>query len=319
MFLITGASGFIGGWLVRSLVSQGRQVRCLVRRTSATARLGGAQLAYGDLVSGEGLAAALDGVDCVIHLAGVTKALRARDYYTGNAGATATLVRAMEGSGARLVHVSSLAAAGPSDDGILLDEDALPRPVSHYGKSKLAAEQAARGRAGSVIVRPPVVYGPHDTDVFQVLESVRRGLVLEIAGGARRFSAIYAGDLAEGLIAAACVGGAAGRTYYLTFPEPQTWGEFTATAARIMGRRVRTVRVPAAAARAVGLAAEMWSWTRRRPGILSRDKIVEACSPHWTCSGARAARELGFTARTGLEEGLRRTLEWYAEAGWMSW
>jgi nucleoside-diphosphate-sugar epimerase len=301
------------------MVSSGRPVRCLVRRSSATSGLAGAGLAYGDLVSGEGLEAALQGVECVLHLAGVTKALRPEDYFIGNGRATANLVRAMEGGTARLVHVSSLAAAGPSQDGQPLDEDAPPSPVSFYGKSKLEAERVARARQGSVVVRPPVVYGPRDRDVFQVLRSVSRGLVLEIAGGERWFSAIYVQDLVRGLLAAADSPRAAGRVYFLTSPQPHTWGELASTAAAIMGKRPRVVRLPYAAARAAGFAAEMWSLARGKPGILSRDKIAEARCAHWTCRGDRASREIGFTADTGLREGLALTLEWYREQGWLSW
>jgi nucleoside-diphosphate-sugar epimerase len=319
MILVTGASGFIGGHVVEHLRSLGRPVRCLVRRTSSLRYLSGADLAFADLASGEGLLEALAGVDCVIHLAGVTKALRARDYYTGNAGATASLVRAMAGHPARLVHVSSLAAAGPSPDGIPLDEDAPPAPFTHYGKSKLEAERIARRLPGAVIVRPPVVYGPRDGDVFRLLQSISKGLVLEISGGDRWFSAIYVKDLAEGLAAAASTPAAAGRTYYLTHPKPLTWAEFGGTAAAVMNRYPRILRVPRGVARAVGFGAEFWSFLTRRPGIISREKVSEALCTHWTCSAARASRELGFTARTGIRYGLTETLAWYKEAGWLAW
>ena len=94
---------------------------------------------YGDLAIGAGIAEALRGADAVIHLAGVTKALRVEDYYTGNVRATEQLAHAMAGQGIRLVHVSSLAAIGPSAAGVPLAEDAEPHPLTHYGKSKLAA------------------------------------------------------------------------------------------------------------------------------------------------------------------------------------
>src|SRR6266508_1403960 len=102
MYLITGASGFIGGHLVNLLISRCIPVRCLVRRTRLTAGLEAAEQAPGDLATGAGLPAALRDVTCVIHLAGTTKALRARDYYDGNGLATRNLVAALAGHPARL-------------------------------------------------------------------------------------------------------------------------------------------------------------------------------------------------------------------------
>ena len=158
MILVTGGTGFIGTHLLEKLVASGQAVRALVRRTGAKPRSlpAGVETVYGDLASGAGLAEALRGVDAVIHLAGVTKALRPGDYYTGNVRATEQLVHAMAGQGIRLVHVSSLAAIGPSEAGVPLAEDAEPHPLTHYGKSKLAAEKVVRDLAPyAVIVRPP--------------------------------------------------------------------------------------------------------------------------------------------------------------------
>ncbi len=326
MFLVTGGTGFIGGHLLRKLTDRGIRVRCLVRRLTLgkprsrgkDAIPAGVETAQADWATGQGIEAALDGVDTVIHLAGVTKALAAADYYIGNTRATETLARLLAGRSIRFVHVSSLAAMGPSPDGAPIAEDAPPHPVSEYGKSKLEAERmAALWRPDAVIVRPPVVYGPRDTDVFQILKSISGGLVVEIAGGPRWFSAIYVEDLAEGLIAAAETPQAAGRTYFLAHPKVVSWSELAAVAARLMNRRVRVLRIPPAVARAAAYCAELWSRVTRRPGILSRDKVTEACCRAWTCDPRRAARELGFEAATSLEAGLARTLAWYKEAGWI--
>ena len=318
MTLVTGASGFIGSHLVEHLISLGERVRCLVRRKLALPQ--GAEACFGDLVTGEGVASALRGIDSVIHLAGTTKALRPQDYYNGNARATETLVRAMSGHSMRLVHVSSLAAVGPAAEGAPLDEDAAPHPLTNYGKSKLEAEQLVRQEfPDAVIVRPPLVYGPRDTDVFQLLKSISKGLVLEISGGERWFSAIYVKDLAEGLVAALRGTKGAGRTYFLAYPKPSSWSELNAVAARVMGRKARVLRVPALAAHAVGFCAEVWSRMTGKPGIISREKVAEAQCMCWTCDTRRAKTELGFEARTSLEAGMAETLAWYKEAGWLSY
>src|SRR5712664_196996 len=141
MILVTGGSGFIGSHLVDRLCSCGESVRCLLRRKNYRDLPPQAEAVFGELVGGAGLEEALRGVDTVIHVAGVTKALAAADYYAGNVRATENLARATAGRAIRLVYVSSLAAAGPSPDGTPIGEDAEPRPLTHYGKSKLEGER----------------------------------------------------------------------------------------------------------------------------------------------------------------------------------
>ena len=319
MILVTGGTGFIGSHLLDKLSALGEPARCLLRRKARPRRLpAGIEAAYGDLTSGEGVEEAVRGADTVIHLAGVTKALAARDYYAGNVRATETLARALAGRAIRLVHVSTLAAIGPSGDGTPVDEDAPPRPLTHYGKSKLEAERTVRALApDAVIVRPPVVYGPRDTDVFRMLKSISKGWMLEIGGGERWFSVIYVGDLVEGLLAARR--GVPGRAYFLAHPQPVSWSELGAAAARIMARRPRVVRVPPGVAYAVGLGAEVWSQITRKSGIISREKVAEARCRWWICDTRRAAAELGFEARTPLDAGLAATLAWYKEAAWLEY
>jgi nucleoside-diphosphate-sugar epimerase len=170
-----------------------------------------------------------------------------------------------------------------------------------------------------VIVRPPLVYGPRDTDVFQLLKSFSQGLSLEIAGGERWFSHIYAEDLVDGLLAAARSPKASGRTYFLAFPKAATWSELRESASRIMRRKVRTIKVPAGTARIVGYCAEMWSRIAGKPNIISREKVREADCRYWTCDARRAADELGFEAATTLDAGLAKSLAWYKEAGWLTY
>lgn len=332
MILVTGATGFIGSHLLERLLEGRDPVRAIVRGAASGDRLRRAvsassalQIVRADLVSGEGLDAALAGVDTVYHLAGVTKTLSIADYYSGNQHAAGNVARAVAASprAVRMVHVSSLAAIGPAPGLTPLTEDAPPRPVSHYGKSKLEGERAVRAiLPAAVILRPPAVYGPRDTDIFEILKSIDKGLVIQIAGGAgprneRWFSAICVRDLVDGMLAAAASPRAAGRAYFLAHPKTESWSELIAVAARLMGRAPRTVTVPAAAAYAAGFAAELWARLTGKPGIVSRDKIAELQCPYWICDAGRAREDFGFTAPTGIEEGLARALAWYYDAGWL--
>jgi len=321
MLLVTGGTGFVGSHLLDRLSATGVPARCLLRPTPKPRRLpAGVEPALGDLATGEGVEDALRGVDTVVHLAGAIKALSPAGYYTANASATRTLATALQGRSIRLVHVSSLAALGPGSGRQPVEEDDPPRPLTHYGKSKLEGERIARALVPSaVIVRPPVVYGPRDTGMLPVWKSISRGVTLEIAGGDRWFSGIFVDDLVDGLLVAARHPRAPGRAYFLAYPKPFSWRELGATAARLMGRRLRVLRIPASLARAIGFGADVWSHIARNPGIISREKVAEACAPAWVCDTRRAAAELDFCAPTPLETGLARTLAWYKEAGWLQY
>jgi nucleoside-diphosphate-sugar epimerase len=325
MILLTGGTGFVGGHVLERLRADGTPVRCLVRpkagRAVDAASLGATEVVAGDLETGVGLQEALEGVEAVIHLAGVTKALRREEYFDGNVTATTNLLLAMAGSNARLVHVSSLAAIGPSEAADRpVGVDAEPHPLTNYGRSKLEGERLVRvSRPDAVIVRPPVVYGPRDTDVLQILKPVAKGWSLQMSGAEHWFSAIYVVDLAAELIRLAATQAGAGKVYYLAHAQPVSWARLAARAARIMGVQVQVVKMPAVVALAVGACAEAWAQLVDRPSIVTREKIREGLCAAWTCDTQPAREELGFEAPTDLEHGLTETLRWYKEAGWLSY
>jgi nucleoside-diphosphate-sugar epimerase len=281
----------------------------------------GATPVLGDLVTGAGLDAALDGIEVVFHLAGVTKALRASDYQQGNVRATENLLQAMSSGAASLIHVSSLAAMGPSPDAGLLCEDAEPRPLTLYGKSKLQGEQAVLRSpvaARATLIRPPVVYGPRDVDVYQIFKAAASGALVRIGRPESYFSFIYVIDLVDALILAAQLP-AAGKAYFISNPEPVSWSEFGATAGSTMVKKLRTYTLPFWAASLAGGFADLLSLMTRRPGIISRDKIIDARQRYWVCNPARAALDLGFHAQTSLREGVAATLEWYRQEQWLTY
>ncbi|HXN49785.1 MAG TPA: NAD-dependent epimerase/dehydratase family protein [Bryobacteraceae bacterium] len=325
--LVTGGTGFVGSHVVERLVAGGARVRCLVRASSSLRYLPreGVELVQGDLAAGTGLEAAVEGADVVAHVGGVTKALSEDAFYQGNLRATENLLHACRRQGdslRRFVHVSSLAAIGPSPGLQPLDEDATPHPLTWYGRSKLAAEGAVRASTladRAAILRPPVVYGPRDTDVFEVFRSVAKGLMVRIGRPESYFSYIHVKDLAEAIWLAVSSEAAAGRTYFVANPEPVSWTAFAQTAAAIMGRRVRTLGVPAWLAYLAGWCAEGVSRLSGKPGIVSRQKIIEARCRYWTCDPTRARQELGFQPARGLREGLEETLAWYKDSKWLKW
>jgi nucleoside-diphosphate-sugar epimerase len=315
--LVTGASGFIGNHLVRKLVQRGEAVRAVARRP---VELPGSETVRCDLADAipPGL---LDGVSRVIHLAGVTKALGPGEYARGNETVSRNLANAC-GESVEFIHVSSLAAAGPSPEGSRLGEDAPPRPVSLYGRSKLAGERAlldSPAGARAVILRPAVVYGPGDLDVFQVFRAVSRGFMAGIGSLDARFSYIHVDDLVRAILAATESSGARGRTFFIANREPVTWREFVRLSAEVMGRGVRTFALPPAVAYGAGWISDRVAHMRGKPAIFSVDKVREGVHRNWVCDVSRAESAMGFTAPTPLAGGIETTLDWYRQSGWLTW
>ncbi len=316
---VTGATGFIGSFLVEALIRKGYDVTCLVRNTSDLKWLSHLRLQYlqADLDNGASYADKLGEFQYIFHLAGLTKADSTKDYYHANAVCTQKLVTAaakMNPSLKRFLHVSSLAAAGPSIDGRPLIEDAPASPVSVYGKSKLEGEKAVlacRGMMPVTIVRPPAVYGPRDTDFYLVFKAVQNRLFPY--WGKSSYSLIYVEDLVQGMILAAEKEAAADKTYYLADSRIYTNDDILSAMSATLGRKAFRLRLP----RSILPVLAVLLKKIREKGIINPDKIEEIRYPHWTCDPARSMTELGFQAETSLGEGFKKTADWYRKEKWL--
>lgn len=329
--LVTGSTGFIGSRMVQTLLSEHYSVRVLLRpeSSSSSGQSGGpgaveaVRAGYGDQ---DALARAVEGVDRIVHLAGVTKAVDELGFIDGNVRPVENLLAAVRKSNPdlkRFLLVSSLAAAGPAlapQPGVR--ESDKPAPVSAYGRSKLMGELAARERAGEVpltIVRPPAVYGPGDRDILEVFRMMRKGVLVSAGSGKKqRFSMIHVDDLVRGIMMALRSRAAIGQTYFLTSTHPYSWDEVIDAARPVLGfRHLFRIGLPAPLVFGLGNLLGATSGLTGKPALINSDKANELTQDYWTCSGSKALRELGFTPSITLREGVATTLQWYQRKGWL--
>ncbi|MBN2200649.1 NAD-dependent epimerase, partial [bacterium] len=167
------------------------------------------------------------------------------------------------------------------------------------------------------VIRPPVVFGPRDTDVLRFFKSVDRGVIPALGGRDSWAGFLYVEDLAEGLIAAADSDAAAGRTYFLATEGALSWTEFGRLIGQRLGRRTFRVPVPKPLLFSLLLFHEAAGRLRGRTGILNLRKYPEYRNRFWRCDASRAEREFGFRPSVPMTDAVDRTLRWYREAGWI--
>jgi len=319
--LVTGATGFVGVHVVEALIEQGHSPAALVRSPGKAAeRLprGPVEIVPGDLSGSDALERAAEGRDAVLHVAGLIKAAGEREFREVNVRGTERLVRAIEKAGRpRFVLVSSLAAAGPSLPGRPLTGNEPARPVTAYGRSKRDAEEVVRASALRwTIVRPPMVYGPWDTEVLKVFRLARSGWAPMFGTGEQELNAVCAPDLGRGIVAAMGESGVE-RTLALCHPEVFTARSFALEVARAVGKPVRIVPVSPGLARVVLAVTGGLARLAGRATVLDADKASEFFAPAWTADPTPAREVLGWTAAHDLRVGLAATARWYREKGWL--
>lgn len=325
--LLTGGSGFLGSHVAEALAARGVPVRALVRASSDVGHLSsvpGLTLVRGSLDDPESLSAALAGVAGVIHSAGVIKARAPEGFVRGNVRGTANLLAAARGARvppARFVHVSSLAAMGPSRDGRPRPPGDAPAPLTAYGRSKLEAEALVRDAAPAlhtVIVRPPVIHGPRDRETLALFKAVAWGIVPLTGSPDSVVSMVWARDCAEACVAALEADVPSGSAFDVEDGAPETLGTIFGHIERAVGRRVLLrLPVPEPVLRAAALASEAAGWISGRAVMLTRDKVRELRAPHWVCDGRAAREALGWRPEVTFAEGACLSAAWYRSAGWL--
>ncbi len=320
---MTGVPGWLGTRLAETLIKQGRDVRCLTLPEAAGGKKAvpsGAGARPGDLTRPETLKGACAGAGTVFHCAAVLHPGNAGEFFRVNTGGTGNLIEEAARSGVeRFIYVSSNSAAGCClSRERPMTEDDEPRPYKKYGRSKLRAEEIVRdfydrGLVKTTIIRPCWFYGPgqpaRQTRFFKMIKS---GRPVVFGDGRNLRSLSYVDNVIDGLLLAERSGGAAGETYWIADREPYPTIRIYETIAGLLGVKLRPRFVP----RAVSGLCEAADTALQAAGFYCKEiHVAGEMVKDIACGIEKARRDLGYSPAVGLEEGVRRSIEWCANNG----
>ena len=324
--LITGASGFIGSFLVEESLRRGMKVFAGIRSTSSKKYLLDARIQFLEMdLSDEKMMTQQfeeQQFDYIIHAAGLTKANNKKEYFTVNTEGSNNLVNALKQSQSvpeKFIFLSSLAAYGPADNhaGEQVELHHQPFPITTYGKSKLQAEQhlQRQNNLPFLIFRPTAVYGPKETDLFIFFNLINRGLEAYIGNKPQKLTFVYVKDLVN-LILDALPSSVVQRDYFVadgrTYSTPEL-GELTKG---FLGKSTLKMKIPTSIIRAAAFSLEKMMLPFGKYPTLNLEKVNELESLNWQCNIEPLIEYFDFKPQYFLEKGLEETLQWYRENGW---
>ena len=300
---ITGATGFVGGVLLKRLASTDWQIRALVRPASMHKRPSqvGPEWVAGDLEDMESLRRLVAGVDAVVHCAGAVRGAGLTNFERTNVDGVARLVLAARAQHPepRFFLISSLAAREPH--------------LSYYAASKRKGEETLALNAGTmpwVIFRPSAVYGPGDREMLPLFRWMCRGIAPVIGSAGKRISLLYVEDMAEAIVCYLKRGMGWGRSYEVHDGHAggYSWEDIIDAIARVNGRPIYRIKIPVPLVRlgaTLNLAAARMC---DRTPMLTPGKVRELTHPDWVGDNTALTRDTGWVPQVTLDEGLRQTL-----------
>lgn len=327
--LITGATGFIGSFIVEEAIRRGMEVWAAVRSTSSRKYLQNPEINFIelDLDNTEKLRRQLaqHTFKYIVHAAGVTKCLDNDDFFKTNTVGTRHLVdvvRELKMPIERFVFISSLSILGPLHEEQpyqeISDTD-TPCPNTAYGRSKLQAEEYLRSLADFpyVILRPTGVYGPREKDYFMMAESIKKHVDFAVGYRHQDITFIYVQDVVQAVFLSLSKD-VCGRTFLLSDGEVYSSRTFSKLLQKELGiKRVLRITAPLWLLYAVSVAAESLAHVTGKISALNRDKYNIMKQRNWRCDITPARRDLGFTPEYKLKRGVEITVKWYKENGWL--
>lgn len=332
--LITGASGFIGGFLVQEALSRGYEVWAGVRKNSSRDRLTDERIRFIDLCYADvnKLRAQVQvfsreygAWDYVIHNAGLTKTPRKEDFFRVNAEYTSHLIQALSSSGCsprKFLLMSSLSSYGTGDETsfrpIQLDDPQQPNTA--YGQSKLQGELFLRKQTDFpyLILRPTGVYGPGEKDYFMEIKSIQAGFDFTVGLTPQRITFIYVKDLARVAFLALEKEGLVNKHYFVADGDVYTDASFARLIQQLIGKkRVLHLRVPLCLVKIACVFSEWLGQLTGKAMTLNTDKYIILKQRNWICETAPLQDDLGFVPSFPLKQGLEESIAWYRAKGWL--
>ncbi len=331
--LVTGAGGFIGGFIIEEALKRGFETWAGVRRTTSRRYLQDERIAFVDLdfAHPDHLKAQLLQLkeemgdwDYIVHNLGATQCKNPDDFDRINYGYVRHFAEALVACDMvprKFIYMSSLSAWGVGDErGFtpMRTTDA-PHPNTHYGKSKLRAEEFLQSLPDFpyITLRPTGVYGPREKDYLLMMKTIKAGFDFGVGYRKQLITFIYVKDLVQ-TIFAAIESKVTRRGYFVSEERSYTSSEFRRYVAAALGKRcVIPVVIPCWLLYIISSVAE---WGAKLPGktcTLNRDKYKIMCQRNWVCDTTETCRDLGFTPRYSLEEGVNETIAWYKKEKWL--
>lgn len=319
--LVTGASGFIGSHLVRELRKHNNDITCLVPPGENTSPLNDLEvkIIYGEITQKAPLEEAVTGTDYIFHLAARLGGNNNEAFYRVNFDGTQNLIDVcleQKVKPERFLFLSSTAAVGPSGKDKTHNEDTVCQPVSHYGKSKLMAEQylgSLDGKFPHTIIRLPLVYGPGSRGGLYIFFKLLNKRI-SLSFGKGETNLFYVSDAVEGIIKAAESPIAIGKTYILGENKIYSFRQIRDTIVKTVKKRPVKLFIPFSLMYVVAFFFEMIARiAKKRPSLTRNEMKSYAKYRYWRFDTDKATRDFGFQSRVSLEQGLRTTFDWYKE------
>jgi nucleoside-diphosphate-sugar epimerase len=330
--LITGASGFIGSHLAERLAKEGHKVRVLIREKEAKTSENrkdslelieklGVEIVYGDLLNLESLKKAVQGVKIVFHLAAIARpmAIPRQVYFDINENGTKNLLDAcINKKIKKIIIMSSVSAVGPARDENPVDEKTECKPVDIYGWSKLSQEKIGeeyikKYNLPVVFLRPPMVFGPRDFEMLKLFKAVNKRF-FPVKGNKKCMEFLYVENLVEACLLA-MKKGKIGEKYHVSNGGHYSINEIIDSIAKAENKKLFPIKFPNFVFVTGGYIIEFIAKTFGFHPPFKHDTVKWMTEKFWYSDMSKAEKELGYKPKISLDEGVKRTADYYKEKG----